>query len=103
MSLPARVNLTLLHYSTTSLSEPLIVLEAFQVCYFPCTENGGHWPASKPDHLKVVSPLGLFASSSSGGGSLSWKLYVESDRFSNLLASSIGVGDELLGGEVRNS
>jgi hypothetical protein len=40
-----------LHCSTTSLSKSPIAVEAFQVCYFPCTENGGHWPASKPDHL----------------------------------------------------
>lgn len=93
----------LLRYSTTSLSKSVIVLEAFQVCYFPCTENGGHWPASKPDHPKVVSPLGVFASSSSAGGSLSWKLDAVSDRFSNLLASSMGVGDVLLGKELRNS
>jgi hypothetical protein len=45
--------------------QSLLLLEAFQVCNFVCTENSGHWPASKPDHLKVVSPLGLFASSSS--------------------------------------
>jgi hypothetical protein len=53
--------------------QSLVLLEAFWVCNFPCTENSGHWPASKPDHLKVVSPLGLFASSSSREGSLRWK------------------------------
>lgn len=75
----------------------LTLLEALRVCNFPCAENSGHWPASKPDHLKVVSPhlAYLHRHHLEEVHSVGSHTRLDPERFSNLLARR---GKELMEG-----